>query len=205
MTKDRKTSKEIEVDFPEEENMSSQELKDDETITSEDSVTDSDNRRQKSQKKMPEKEDYQHKYEALNEQFLRVRAEFANYKKRMEREQLDLTQYIKSEVVRKFLPILDDFDQMIQKSDDETSKQSVLEGAKIIFEKFREILADLGIERIEALDADFDPQFHEAVMMQEVDDAQKSGKVINVFQEGYVLNNRLIRPSKVVVGKHNDN
>jgi molecular chaperone GrpE len=204
MTEERKTSKEIEVEFPEEDITSDNDDGDQEQISSEptENLT---NKSSKSKKEVDKKpENFKHKHEELNEQFLRLRAEFANYKKRMEREQLDLADYVKLEIIKNLLPILDDFDHMIQKSDDESNKQSVLDGAKIIYEKFRELLSGLGIEKIDAINTEFNPQYHEAVMMQEVDDKKKSGKVIDVFQEGYILNNRLIRASKVVVGKHND-
>jgi molecular chaperone GrpE len=72
----------------------------------------------------------------------------------------------------------------------------------MIYDKFIGVLKDQGIEKIEALDHEFNPQLHEAMLMQPVENFDKNGKVIAVFQEGYVLNNRLLRPSKVVVGEY---
>jgi molecular chaperone GrpE len=198
MTENIKDSKEIEVDFPEEMDQDQEKI----SPESSEEITKKSSKSKKSSDKKTDK--YKQKYDDLNEQFLRLRAEFANYKKRMEREQLDLADYVKLEMIKKFLPVLDDFDHMLQKSNEEDNNQSVLEGAKMIYDKFNELLSSLGIEKIEALNTDFNPQFHEAVMMQEVDDKKNSGKVIDVFQEGYILNDRLLRASKVVVGKHEE-
>jgi molecular chaperone GrpE len=198
MTENIKDSKEIEVDFPEEKDQDQDKI----SPESSEEITKKGLKSKKSNDKKTDQ--YKQKYDDLNEQFLRLRAEFANYKKRMEREQLELADYVKLEMIKKFLPVLDDFDHMLQKSNEEGTNQSVLEGAKMIYDKFNELLSSLGIQKIEALNTDFNPEFHEAVMMQEVDDKKKSGKVMDVFQEGYILNDRLLRASKVVVGKHEE-
>jgi molecular chaperone GrpE (heat shock protein) len=130
-----------------------------------------------------------------------LRAEFANYKRRVEREQIEFSEYLKGEVIKEFLVVFDDFDQMLQKSEGETNQQSVLEGAKIIYDKFIEVLKNQAVKKIEAVGSEFNPQYHEAMLMQPVDDENKSGKVIAVFQEGFTLNERLLRASKVIVGE----
>lgn len=150
------------------------------------------------------KDEYKIKYQELNEQFLRFRAEFANYKKRVEKEQIEFADYIKGEIVKKILPILDDFDHMMQKSNGEENEQSVIEGAKMIYEKLFQSLKEYGVEKVEALGKEFDPQVHEALMMQKISDKENNGKVVSVFQEGYKLRDRLLRPSKVVVGEYDD-
>jgi molecular chaperone GrpE len=147
-------------------------------------------------------EEYKKQYEELNEQFLRLRAEFANYKRRMEREQIEFSDYVKREIVKKLLPILDDFDHMFKNPENEAGNKSLWEGAKMIHDKLSLILSDFGVQKIEALESEFDPQLHEAIMMQNTDRKDHNGKVISVFQEGYLLNDRLIRPSKVVVGQY---
>lgn len=198
--------KEIPVDFPE----------DDASTTVQENDQPSDGRESgekvSSHKNKHEKDSYKKKYNdlnqkytELNEQFLRLRAEFANYKKRVEREQLELADYIKGEFIKKLLPILDDFKHMLEKSGDNANEKSVLEGAKMIYDKFYQILRNEGLERIEALGKDFDPQIHEAMMMQKTDKPEEHHKVLSVFQDGYKLKDRLIRPSKVVVGMHEDN
>ncbi len=136
------------------------------------------------------------------EQNLRLRAEFANYKKRMEREQFEHADYLKVNIFNKMLPILDDFKQMLEKSNNNENEVSVIEGAKMIYEKFLQILEREGISKIEALGQEFDPNIHEALMMRPTENKDDNDKVIEVFQDGFVLNDRLIRPTKVVVGKY---
>lgn len=156
------------------------------------------------EEKKKKRDDYKEKFEELNENFMRVRAEFANYKKRIEREQIEFSDYIKGEMIKSFLPILDDFDHMIRKTNNNTDENSLLEGAKIIYEKFVQLLKDYGVEKIEALGQEFNPEIHEAMMMQPVDEKDKNSKVIDVFQTGYKLKDRLLRPSRVVVGDFKD-
>ncbi len=145
-------------------------------------------------------EELQQKYEELNDQFLRLRAEFANYKRRVEREQLELADYIKGEFMKKLLPVLDDFNHMLEKSQEGTNEHSVLEGARMIYKKFYQILESEGLEKIEALGKEFDPQIHEALMMQKTDKKEEHHKILNVFQDGFKVKDKLIRASKVVVG-----
>ncbi len=201
MTVNKNTEKEIPVDFlEEEEKVPEQET---ESVKESKHPKETSKRTKKSKGELKKKSDeFKGKYEELNEQFLRIRAEFANYKKRVERDQTEFSIYLKGEVIKNFLPILDDFDHMIQKSENNADEKSILEGAKMIYEKFIQVLKDYGVEKIEALNAEFDPQIHEAMMMQKIDDQDKNGKVINVFQEGYRMKERLLRPSKVIVGDY---
>ncbi len=201
MTENKNTEKEIPVDFLEgEEKVPEQER---ESIKESKHTKETSKRTKKSKGELKKKSDeFKRKYEELNEQFLRIRAEFANYKKRVERDQAEFSIYLRAEVIKNFLSILDDFDHMIQKTENNVNEKSILEGAKMIYEKFIQVLKDYGVEKIEALDTEFDPQIHEAMMMQKIDDRDKNGKVINVFQEGYRMNERLLRPSKVIVGDY---
>ncbi|GAB4366789.1 MAG: nucleotide exchange factor GrpE [Calditrichia bacterium] len=144
--------------------------------------------------------DLQNKYDVLNDQFLRLRAEFVNYKKRIERENIEYANYLKAEIMKALLPILDDFQHMIEKSGEGTNEQSVFEGAKLIYEKLYQTLVSLGLEKIEALGQEFDPQVHEAMMLQNTDNQANHNKIIGVLQEGYKFKDRLIRPSKAIVG-----
>jgi len=146
-------------------------------------------------------EEFQKKYDELNEQNLRLRAEFSNYKKRVDREQLELADYMKGVIIKKFLPIMDDFDRMLKVSDVEVNNGNLLTGAQLIFDKFTKIISELGVEKIDAIGKDFNPQIHEAIRLQEVEEEEKNGKIISVFQDGYLLGERLLRASKVVVGQ----
>ncbi|MEL6820555.1 MAG: nucleotide exchange factor GrpE [Calditrichota bacterium] len=140
----------------------------------------------------------------LEEQNLRLRAEFANYKKRIEREQIELAEYLKKNILMQILPILDDFKMMLEKSGSAESETSVIEGAGMIFENFQRILEKEGVQKINALGKTFDPLLHEAVMMKPVENDDDKDRVVEVFQEGFTLNEKLLRPSKVVIGRKDD-
>jgi molecular chaperone GrpE len=204
MSEQKKDEKEIPVDYLEENESEKSEMESVDNDRSEYHETSKKSKksREDSKKKL---NIYKKKYEELNDQFLRFRAEFANYKKRVEREQIEYSDYLKGELVKKLLPVLDDFDHMMDKSEGKDSKGSILEGAQMIHGKFLDILKDYGVEKIESLGKQFDPQVHEALMMEKIDDETKNGVVINVYQEGYKLKDKLLRPSKVIVGDFHKN
>lgn len=197
MTESKKAEREIPVEYVEGDNSSSADRAE---IPEEEIKKSAPKIHKVKEEKKKKRDEYKEKFEELNEHFMRVRAEFANYKKRVEREQIEFSDYIKGEMIKSFLPILDDFDHMIRKTNNNTDEISLLEGAKIIYEKFVQLLKDYGVEKIEALGQDFNPEVHEAMMMQPVDEKDKNSKVIDVFQTGYKLKDRLLRPSRVVVG-----
>lgn len=205
MNDNKDKGKEIPVDFVED--TQSAIPSDQEVIPSEEKTeTPHETTHEKKSRKLKEDfkkklEEVQKKYDLLNDQYLRLRAEFSNYKKRMDREQLELGDYIKTEVVKRFLPIVDDFDRMLKLSNSEVNHQSLLQGAQLIAEKFKQILNDLGIKKIDAEGQEFNPEIHEALLVQNVEESEKNGKIIGIYQDGYMLGNRLLRPSKVVVGK----
>lgn len=154
---------------------------------------------------MAEKSALEEKIKTCEEQSLRIRAEFANYKRRVEREQLEFAEYIKGEILAKLLPVLDDFKMMFKKSLAGENEQSVLEGARLIYENFNQILEKEGLERMRVLGEKFNPQLHEALMMRPIDNQAEHEKVIEVFQDGFKFKDRLLRPSKVIVGKYENN
>ena len=143
----------------------------------------------------------QQKIRALEEQNLRLRAEFSNYKRRIEKEQVDFTEYLKGEILKKLLPIYDDFRLMIDKTNENDSEESLMTGARMIFEKLKQLLEKEGVQPISAVGQLFDPQIHEALMMKPIEDESQNDIVLEVFQEGFQLNERLLRPTKVIVGK----
>ena len=198
MNKNQNEGKDIPVDFIEESMK-----KNIEEISSESEVNEKKKTAKTKQEKYSHKkklENYKSKYEELNEQFLRFRAEFANYKKRVQRDQIEFAGYLKGEFLKRMLPVLDDFNHMIEKSGEGSNEKTILEGAKMIYNKLYRILVAEGLEKIEAMDKEFDPQIHEAMMMQKITNPENHNKIISVFQDGYKIKDRLLRPSKVVVG-----
>ncbi|MBN2366413.1 MAG: nucleotide exchange factor GrpE [Calditrichaeota bacterium] len=204
MSDENKNGKEISIEFLEDENANAENAKTAEKKIDleEKSENSSEHQDKKTSREGRKLEELKKKYEDVNEQFLRLRAEFANYKKRVDRDQIDFAEYIKGEVIKKFLPVIDDFEHMIKNSKGESANIPVLEGAQIIYNKFIAVLKELGVSKMDVLNQEFDPQLHEAMMMQPTENEDQNGKVIEVFQEGYVINNRLLRPAKVVVGQY---
>src|SRR4030042_1177696 len=90
---------------------------------------------------------------------------------------------------------------MLKMSDGEVNNHTLLEGAKLISDKFNQILNDFGVQKIVAIGQDFNPQIHDAMLLQKVEEAEKNGKILSVFQEGYLLKERLLRASKVIIGQ----
>ena len=141
------------------------------------------------------------KIRELEDRLLRLQAEFLNYKRRVEKEQLELADYIKGELFKKIIPILDDFKAMMAHAEEGKNEVSVLQGARMIYQKLKEVLEKEGLEKIESLGQEFNPEFHEALMTRPTDKEKEHDRVVEVYQDGYKLKERLIRPSKVVVGK----
>lgn len=128
----------------------------------------------------------------------RARAEFANARKRLEKSRAEARRNATVEVVRKLLPILDDFARALDNVPETIAEDSWFEGVALVYRKLQGILEEENIERIEAVGAPFDPNFHEAVL-QEESDKYESGIVIKELQAGYRLGERVIRPAMVVV------
>lgn len=133
--------------------------------------------------------------EALNIKYMRLMADFQNYKKRVEKEKGDIYAYANEKIVAELLTVIDNFERALQV---ETADESFVEGMKMIFKQFTGVLEKAGLEEIEAQGEDFNPNFHNAVMTEDNPDYE-SGKVTEVLQKGYMLNKKVIRPSMVKV------
>ena len=146
-----------------------------------------------------EEEAAQEPVENQLEQLQRLQAEFLNYKRRVEKEKDEIGRYAKGNLILSILPVVDDFDRMIEHhANDETV---TIESVRLIQQKLSKILLDEGLEPIECVGEEFDPECHEALGVQEVEEEQDH-KVLEEWQKGYIYKDRLIRPSRVKVGKH---
>ncbi len=134
------------------------------------------------------------------DQLQRLQAEFMNYKKRMERERENLNRYLKTDLIRKILPVIDDFERFLASHQKEIKENGGLNGIQLVYDKLSQVLKDEGLEPIAALGEAFDPNLHEALLLQEASEDQ-DGKVLEVWEKGYFLGDSLLRPSKVKVGK----
>ena len=126
----------------------------------------------------------------------RAQADFINYKKRSDQEKQDLSKFANSVLILNLLPVLDDLERAFSSLPPKMEKLSWLDGIKLIERKLWAVLQAQGVSPIKALGEPFDPQFHEAVRQ----DKGKEGVVIEEVQKGYMLEDRVIRPTMVVVG-----
>ena len=132
--------------------------------------------------------------------YIRSQAEIDNLKKRYQKERQDLVKFANESLIKQLLPIVDNLEKAIAHSQDKNSIEAIREGVDLTLKGLTDILQKAGVEMVEAIGEQFDPNFHEAVS-EMADDGIKSGTVIKDLQKGYTLNQRLIRPSMVVVSK----
>ncbi len=135
----------------------------------------------------------------LRDRFLRLGAEFDNFKKRSERERQVSIKFAVESLLMDLLPVMDHLEQAIS-AGPEGSSDAVLTGVKMVLKQFEDTLAKYGVKRFSAVGESFDPTKHEAVAQQESADVP-AGQVITEYQKGYFLHERLVRPARVVVAK----
>ena len=145
-------------------------------------------------KKLEEKEKQAAEYLEMAQ---RLKAEFENYRKRTEKEKSEMIDYGQEKVILELLPVIDNFERALMSEGDLTSYK---EGVELIYKQFKKILDNLGVEEIKAEGEIFDPYKHHAVMQDEAED-KKENEIIEVFQKGYTLKDKVIRPSMVKVAK----
>ncbi len=132
--------------------------------------------------------------------YVRSQAEIENVRKRFQKDKQDLAKFANETIIKQLLPVADNLEKAIAHTTDENSLDALREGLDLTLKGFLDALEKSGVERVEALDQPFDPNFHEAVSEVE-NDAVEPGTVVNVLQNGYVLNKRLMRPAMVVVSR----
>ena len=145
--------------------------------------------------------DLQKKYDELNDRYLRLMAEFDNYRKRTLKEKMDLTKYAEEDVIKGILPVVDNMERAIKSLESATDINAVKEGIDLIYKKFLEFLEKRGIKEIEALNKELDTDLHEAVTKFAAPSEDLKGKIIDVIEKGYYLHDKVIRYAKVVVGE----
>lgn len=132
------------------------------------------------------------------EKFLRKAAEFENYKRRTENDQLNLVNYAAESFIKKILPIVDDFERSLEHINDSNDYEKLKEGVQLIYNKLVKVLDEQGVKKIEAVGKPFDVHFHEA-LMQKADNSVPAHTVLEELEKGYVYKDKVIRHAKVVV------
>lgn len=177
------------------ENGSNTELKDDKKST----------RKKKAavelEKKDKEIEEMRYKMSDINDKYLRLSAEFDNYRKRTLKEKTDLLKTAGGLVLTDILPVVDDFERALQSMANADNVTAVKEGVDLIFNKFKDFIKSKGIVEIDCLNQDFDTDLHEALTKIPAPKEELKGKVVDVIQKGYKIEEKVIRYAKVVVGE----
>lgn len=140
-------------------------------------------------------------YQKLNDKFLRLYAEFENYKKRTIKERMELVKNASQETIADLLPVLDDFDRAKQNAEDDNTEEYFSEGVEIVYNKIFKILRQKGLKPMETDGKEFDSELHEAISEIPAPSDDMKGKIIDTVEKGYFLNDKIIRHAKVVVGK----
>jgi molecular chaperone GrpE len=142
----------------------------------------------------------QRERDELYDRLLRKTAEFDNYRKRVERERQQRTESAAADLIVDPLPLVDDLERALRAEAGEAGADAYRRGVDLILSKLLELLRRRGVRPIEALGADFDPHYHQAVA-HEAAEGRRDGEVIEEFRRGYMLGDRLLRPAMVKVAK----
>jgi molecular chaperone GrpE len=140
----------------------------------------------------------------FNEKYLRLNADFDNFRKRMQKEKIDLIKYANEDIIIDFLNVIDNFDRAIDGAEKAEDMKTVIEGIKMVQKQFHDTLEKRGLSLVNCIGEDFDPHLHEAMLHEETDEV-KEGQILEELQKGYKLNDKVIRYPKVKVAKAKTN
>jgi molecular chaperone GrpE len=139
--------------------------------------------------------------EEQKEKFIRLYADFDNFKRRNAKERVELIQTAGREVIQAMLEVLDDCERAEKQMNQSDDLNLIREGISLVFNKFRNVLQSKGLKEMKSIGEEFNPDFHEAITEIPVPDEKMKGKIVDEVEKGYTLNDKIIRFSKVVVGK----
>ena len=137
----------------------------------------------------------------FKDKYIRLYSEFENYRKRTAKEKIDIITNSSEKVLKEILPVLDDFEIAISNNKNVNEASVIKEGLELIHNKFYKILTNQGLTPMKSIEKDFDPDIHEAITKIPAPKDKMKGKVIDVIEKGYTLNEKVIRFAKVVVGE----
>lgn len=135
------------------------------------------------------------------DKFLRLFAEFDNFKKRTAKERMELRSTAAMDTLQSLLPVLDDFDRAKKVAEDKNTEEVFTEGVNLVYQKLQSVMGARGVKKMESTGEDFDPELHEAITEIPAPNEEMKGKIIDTIEPGYYLNDKIIRYAKVVVGK----
>lgn len=201
MTKEKKQSQEEEI------------LKDEEAVTEETTQTEENQTEESTQEETPAEElsveeqlanmlaEAQQMVNEERDKYLRLSAEFDNYRKRTLKEKAELIKNGTEKTLTAILPILDDFERALKNMEASEETKAMKEGVELIFSKFQKVLSQEGLQKIETEGKTFDTDFHEAIALIPAPSEELKGKILDCVQTGYMLNEKVIRHAKVAVAQ----
>jgi molecular chaperone GrpE len=137
----------------------------------------------------------------LQDKYIRLSAEFDNYRKRTLKERADLIKSAGGDMIVRLLPVMDDFERAMSSMGEAKDIEAVKAGVYLIYSKFRDFLNQQGVKEIEAVNKDFDTDVHEAITKIPAPEDNLKGKIVEVVEKGYYLNDKILRYAKVVIGE----
>ena len=164
-------------------------------ITDEDSVEETNETKSEDNVKQLDQEIVE-----LKDKLLRKAAEFENYKRRTENDQINLLTFAAESFIQKLLPVIDDFERSLGHIDDAEDINAIKQGLKLIYDKLMKVLDEQGVKKIDAIGNPFDVDYHEA-LMQRPDDSVEPHTVIDEMEKGYTYKDKVIRHAKVIVSE----
>ncbi len=156
---------------------------------------------EKSKELQDELKVFEEKTQELHDKYLRLSAEFDNYRKRTLKEKADLIKTASEDLMIKIIPFVDDVERGLNAMNVTHDFEAIKQGMELIYGRFKDFLQLNGVKEIEALDQEFNTDFHEAITKIPAPDENKKGKVLDVIEKGYMLHDKVIRFPKVVVGE----
>lgn len=146
-------------------------------------------------------QELQEKLDEVNDKYLRLYSEFDNYRKRTIKERIELSRTASSEVILDLLPVLDDFERAVKSSGETENCIVIREGINLIYNKFKGILEKKGLKPIESIGMEFNTDFHEAITYTPAPADEMKNKIVDELEKGYLLNDKVLRFTKVVIGQ----
>ena len=161
---------------------------------------------QGAEEQTPKEEDkkeptWEEKAAELNDKYLRLYSEFDNYRRRTQKERAELIKSAGKDILTDLLAVVDDFDRTMEAMDKTEDVKAFTEGVKLVQSKFLNVLEKQGMKHFETKGETFDPEVHEAITKIPAPSEEMKGKVVDVIEKGYMLNDKVLRYAKVVVGE----
>lgn len=154
-----------------------------------------------SDKKIYEEKVLLEKLAEMQDKYLRLSAEFDNYRKRTLKEKMEISKYAGEDLIKEILPVMDDFERALKHLETSGNSEAIKEGIDLIYGKLSDFLKRNGVKEMESLNSDFSVDLHDAAANIPVDEEDKKGKIVEVVLKGYYLKDKVLRHAKVVIGE----